>query len=62
MYNIFTTNHKWLVVTGLNLNLTLKLFFFPIITTNKNVIKILWTYHFSISIYIIIGKVEKNSN
>ena len=26
-YNIFTTNHKWLVVIGLNLNLTFKLLF-----------------------------------
>ena len=28
-YNIFTTNHKYLVVIGLNLNLTLKLIFCP---------------------------------
>ena len=28
-YNIFTTNHKWLVVIGSNLNLTLKLLFYP---------------------------------
>ena len=26
-YNIFTTNHKWLVVISSNLNLTLKLLF-----------------------------------
>ena len=28
-YNIFTTNHKWLVVIGSNLNLTLILIFYP---------------------------------
>ena len=27
-HNIFTTNHRWLVVISLNLNLTLKLFFY----------------------------------
>ena len=58
VYNIFTTNHRWLVVIGLNLNLTLRLFFFVItITTSnnlplmiycKNVVKMLWTYHFSL--------------
>jgi len=26
-YNIFTTNHRWLVVIGLNLNLALRLLF-----------------------------------
>ena len=30
VHNIFTTNHKWLVIIGLNLNLPLKLFFYPI--------------------------------
>ena len=29
VYNIFTTNHKWLVVIDSNLNLTLRLFFYP---------------------------------
>ena len=29
VYNIFTTNHKWLVVIGLNLKLTLRLLFCP---------------------------------
>ena len=28
-YNIFTTNHRWLVVIGSNLNLTLRLLFCP---------------------------------
>ena len=28
-YNIFITNHRWLVVTSLNLNLTLRLLFYP---------------------------------
>ena len=28
-YNIFTTNHRWLVVISSNLNLTLKLNFYP---------------------------------
>jgi len=27
VHNIFTTNHRWLVVTGSNLNLTLRLLF-----------------------------------
>ena len=29
LYNIFTTNHRYLVVIDLNLNLTLKLLFLP---------------------------------
>ena len=29
VHNIFTTNYKWLVVIGSNLNLTLKLLFCP---------------------------------
>ena len=29
VHNIFTTNHRWLVVIGSNLNLTLRLLFFP---------------------------------
>ena len=28
-YNIFTTNHRWLVVIGSNLKLTLRLLFYP---------------------------------
>ena len=49
-YNIFTTNHRWLVIISLNLKLTLRLLFCPTITTSnnlplriccKNVIKIL---------------------
>ena len=49
-YNIFTTNHKLLIVTGSNLNLTLRLLFCPTITTSnsllfkiccKNVVKML---------------------
>ena len=28
-YNIFITNYKWLIVTGLNLNVILRLFFCP---------------------------------
>ena len=28
-YNIFTTNHRWLVVISSNLNITLKLNFYP---------------------------------
>ena len=28
-YNIFTTNYRWLVVIGSNLNLTLRLIFCP---------------------------------
>ena len=35
-YNIFTTNHRWSVVIGSNLNLTLRLLFTPTITTNNN--------------------------
>ena len=52
-YNIFTTNHKWLVIIVINLNLILKLLFYP--NNNnlshkifcKNVTKILLTYDFS---------------
>ena len=29
VHNIFTTNHKWLIIIGLNLNLSLRLFFWP---------------------------------
>ena len=29
IYNIFTTNHRWLVVIGSNLKLTLRLHFYP---------------------------------
>ena len=29
VYNIFTTNHRWLVVIGSNLKLILKLLFCP---------------------------------
>ena len=29
VHNIFTTNHRWLVVIGSNLNLTLRLLFCP---------------------------------
>ena len=35
-YNIFTTNHRWLVVIGLNLKLTLRLFFFVLRITISN--------------------------
>ena len=53
--NIFTTNYRQLVIISLNLNLTLRLFFAPIIIINnnlplkicyKNVMKILWSYRF----------------
>ena len=56
VHNIFTTNHRLLVVISLNLNLTLRLFFSPIIITSnnlplkicyKNIIKMLFAYHFS---------------
>ena len=58
---IFTTNHRWLVVIGSNLNLTLRLHFFPTIITSynlplkiycKNVVDIsfpLWKYGGNIS-------------
>ena len=37
VYNIFTTNHRCLVVIGSNFKLTLRLlFFFPTITTSNN--------------------------
>ena len=29
VHNIFTINHTWLVVIGSNLNLTLRLLFYP---------------------------------
>ena len=29
VHNIFTTNHRWLVAIGSNLNLTLRLLFYP---------------------------------
>ena len=52
-YNIFTTNHRWIVVISSNLNLILKLLFYP--NNNnfifriccKNIVKILWAYQFS---------------
>jgi len=34
-HNIFTTNHKWLITISFNLNLSLKLFVFPLITTHN---------------------------
>ena len=34
----FTTNHRWLVVIGSNLNLTLTLIFCPIITISNNLL------------------------
>ena len=45
-YNIYKTKHKWLVVIGSNLNLTLRLLFCPTITTCHLgfVIKMLWKY------------------
>ena len=61
-YNIFTTNHKWLVVIGSNLNLTTRLLFSTIITTSnnlllkiccENIVKMLWTYHFSFHLAIL---------
>ena len=33
VHNIFTTNYKWLVIISYNLNLSLKLLFYP---TNNN--------------------------
>ena len=47
-YNILTTNHRWLVVISSNLNLTLRLPFYPTITTYHLgfVVKMMWTYHF----------------
>ena len=36
IHNIFTTNHKWLIVIGSNLNLSLRFFFAPTITINNN--------------------------
>ena len=35
-YNIFITNHRWLVVIGSNSKLTLRLLFASTITTNNN--------------------------
>ena len=34
--NAFIINHKWLVIIGSNLNLQIKLFFYPPITANNN--------------------------
>ena len=38
VHNIFIINHRWSVVIGLNLNLPLKLFFYPV--SNNLIIKI----------------------
>ena len=38
IHNIFTTNYRWLVVIGSNLNLTLTLIFCPIITISNNLL------------------------
>ena len=38
VHNIFTTNYRWLIIIGSNLNLTLKLFLYSIITTNNNLL------------------------
>ena len=51
-YNIFTTNSRWLVITCSNLNLLLKVLFYPSLTTYYLgfVVKILWKcYEYSIS-------------
>ena len=54
---IFIINFRLQVVTDFNLRTPLKLFFYPLITTNNNVlhkiyceniVKMLWTLHFSI--------------
>ena len=54
---IFTINFRLQVVTDFNLRPPLKLFFYPLIATNNNVVpkiycksivKMLWTLHFSI--------------
>ena len=57
VYNIFIINNRLLVSIDLNLNLILRLFFFPTIIISNNLslkicyknvsMKILWTYHFS---------------
>ena len=53
VYNIFTTNHKWLVIIGSNLKLILRLLFGPNNNLSKKkpitwhlkfVIKMLWKY------------------
>ena len=52
-HNIFTINHRWLVVISSNLNLTLRLFFcpnnnnLPLKICCKNIVRVLWAYHFS---------------
>ena len=38
VYNIFTINHRWLVVIGSNLKLIIKLLFCQIIITSNNLI------------------------
>ena len=53
LHNIFTTNYRPLVVIGSNLNLILRLLFcpnsnnMPLMICCKNVMKMLWTYHFT---------------
>ena len=65
-YNIFTTNHKWLVVIGSNLNLTTRLLFSTIITTSnnlllkiccENIVHILFLFSFSHSWKSIQGQI-----
>ena len=54
-YNIFKTNHKWLVVIGSNLKLTLRLFFCP--NNNNLSLKIccknIVEYHFSLQLVLL---------
>ena len=54
---IFTINFRWQVVISFNLKPPLKLFFYPPTTTNnnpppkiycENIVKMLWTWHFSV--------------
>ena len=61
VHNIFTINHRWLAIISYNLNLSLKLLFAPPITPYNNlplkiccesVMKMLWTQHFSMLIYV----------
>ena len=36
--NIFTTNYRWLVIIGFNLNSPLKLLFYLLIIVNNNLV------------------------
>jgi len=61
VHNIFTKNYKWLVIIGYNLNLLLKLLFYP--TNNNLPLKICCKNIVNIAFLLtILFKLSKNEN